>query len=138
MQSIANKAKKIGGDSMGKSIDYEFDYMDRDDIVSHITVYKDGSVDIENFTDNKYLLPFLFNGVTREDVEDMFARRVFDIGRPDKYELLKQMGVPFYDPLMIILRTRGVMLRDHFWIRFNKEDTWEKVTSNLRKEGVKI
>lgn len=123
---------------MGKSIDYEFDYMAKDDVVSHITVYKDGTVDIDNFTDNKYLLPFLYDGVTREDVEDMFARRVFDIGRPDKDALLKEMGVPFYDPLMIILKTRGVMLRDYFWIRFNKEDTWEKVTSRIRAEGVKI
>lgn len=123
---------------MGKSIDYEFDYMAKDDVVSHITVYRDGTVDIENFTDNKYLLPFLYDGVTREDVEDMFARRVFDIGRPDKDALLKEMGVPFYDPLMIILKTRGVMLRDYFWIRFNKEDTWEKVTSRIRAEGVKI
>lgn len=123
---------------MGKSIDYEFDYMAKDDVVSHITVYKDGTVDINNFTDNKYLLPFLYDGVTREDVEDMFARRVFDIGRPDKDELLKEMGVPFYDPIMIILKTRGVMLRDYFWIRFNKEDTWEKVTSRIRAEGVKI
>lgn len=123
---------------MGKSIDYEFDYMAKDDVVSHITVYRDGTVDIANFTDNKYLLPFLYDGVTREDVEDMFARRVFDIGRPDKDELLKEMGVPFYDPIMIILKTRGVMLRDYFWIRFNKEDTWEKVTSRIRAEGVKI
>lgn len=123
---------------MGKSIDYGFDYMAKDDVVSHITVYKDGTVDIDNFTDNKYLLPFLYDGVTREDVEDMFARRVFDIGRPDKDALLKEMGVPFYDPLMIILKTRGVMLRDYFWIRFNKEDTWEKVTSRIRAEGVKI
>lgn len=123
---------------MGKSIDYEFDYMAKDDVVSHITVYKDGTVDIDNFTDNKYLLPFLYDGVTREDVEDMFARRVFDIGRPDKDALLKEMGVPFYDPIMIILKTRGVMLRDYFWIRFNKEDTWEKVTSRIRAEGVKI
>lgn len=123
---------------MGKSIDYEFDYMAKDDVVSHITVYKDGTVDINNFTDNKYLLPFLYDGVTREDVEDMFVRRVFDIGRPDKDELLKEMGVPFYDPIMIILKTRGVMLKDYFWIRFNKEDTWEKVTSRIRAEGVKI
>lgn len=92
---------------MGKEVDYEFDYMMKDFVVSHIVVYIDGSVSIKNFTDNRFYLPFMYQGVTREDVEDLLRTRVFDEGRPDNREMLRKMGVPFYDPLMIVLRTRG-------------------------------
>ncbi len=121
---------------MGKEVDYEFDYMMKDFVVSHIVVYIDGSVSIKNFTDNRFYLPFMYQGVTREDVEDLLRTRVFDEGRPDKREMLRKMGVPFYDPLMIVLRTRGVKLKDYFWVRFDKRDTWYDVTSKLREEGV--
>ncbi len=30
---------------------------------------------------------------------------------------LEEIGLPFYDPFMIIEKTEGRMAEDHFWIR---------------------
>ena len=120
---------------MGKVVDYQFDYMYKNEVVSHITVYSDGTVDVVNYTDKDWKLPFLFNNVTRDDVNLLLKGRVFDEGRPDKDDLLRDMGVPFYDPLMIVRKTRGVMIKDYFWLKFFEEDTWELVSQHLK--GIK-
>lgn len=117
---------------MGKVVDYQFDYMYRNEVVSHITVYADGTVGILNYTDEDWKLPFLFDNVSRDDVNMLLKGRVFDEGRPDKDDLLRDMGVPFYDPLMIVRKTRGVMIKDYFWLKFFKEDTWELATQHLK------
>lgn len=31
-------------------------------------------------------------------------------------EILKDLGLPFYDPIMIIEKTEGRMAEDNFWI----------------------
>jgi putative transcriptional regulator len=33
---------------------------------------------------------------------------------------LKRLGLPFYDPLMIIEKTEGRMADDNFWIRIER------------------
>ncbi len=117
---------------MGKVVDYQFDYMYRNEVVSHITVYADGTVGILNYTDEDWKLPFLFDNVSRDDVNMLLKGRVFDEGRPDKDDLLRDMGVPFYDPLMIVRKTRGVMIKDYFWLKFFEDDTWELATQHLK------
>lgn len=118
---------------MGKVVDYQFDYMYRNEVVSHVTVYSDGSVDVSNVTKDYWKLPFKFDNVTRCDVDLLLGDRVFDEGRPDKDDLLRDMGVPFYDPLMIVRKTRGVMIKDYFWLKFFEEDTWELATQHLKE-----
>ena len=117
---------------MGKVVDYQFDYMYKNEVVSHVTVYSDGTVSILNYTNKDWKLPFLFDNVTRDDVNMFLKGRVFDEGRPDKDDLLKDMGVPFYDPLMIVRKTRGVMIKDYFWLKFFEGDTWELATQHLK------
>lgn len=117
---------------MGKVVDYQFDYMYRNEVVSHIMVYSDGTVGILNYTDEDWKLPFLFDNVSRDDVNMLLKGRVFDEGRPDKDDLLRDMGVPFYDPLMIVRKTRGVMIKDYFWLKFFENDTWELATQHLK------
>ena len=34
--------------------------------------------------------------------------------------ILKDLDLPFYDPLMIIQKTEGKMAEDHFWIRIER------------------
>ena len=34
--------------------------------------------------------------------------------------ILKDLDLPFYDPLMIIQKTEGRMAEDHFWIRIER------------------
>ena len=39
----------------------------------------------------------------------------------DKMKLiLKDLGLPFYDPIMIIEKTEGRMAEDDFWIRIER------------------
>jgi putative transcriptional regulator len=33
---------------------------------------------------------------------------------------LKRLGIPFYDPIMIIEKTEGRMAEDHFWIKIER------------------
>lgn len=117
---------------MGKVVDYQFYYMYKNEVVSHVTVYSDGSVGILNYTNKDWKLPFLFDNVTRNDVNMLLKGRVFNEGRSDKDDLLRDMGVPFYDPLMIVRKTRGVMIKDYFWLKFFEEDTWELATQHLK------
>ena len=40
---------------------------------------------------------------------------------PEKVKLvLKDLGLPFYDPIMIIEKTEGRMAEDDFWIRIER------------------
>lgn len=34
--------------------------------------------------------------------------------------ILRDLELPFYDPLMIIEKTEGRMAEDHFWIRIER------------------
>ena len=55
-----------------------------------------------------------------DDYEEFLRSRCFPETR-DKMKLeLKRLGLPFYDPLMIIEKTEGRMADDHFWIRIER------------------
>ncbi|MBR2853648.1 MAG: transcriptional regulator, partial [Clostridia bacterium] len=55
-----------------------------------------------------------------EDYEEFLKSRCFPETR-DKIKLeLKELGIPFYDPLMIIEKTQGRMAEDDFWIRLER------------------
>lgn len=52
--------------------------------------------------------------------EEFLESRCFPRSR-DKLKLeLKKLGLPFYDPLMIIEKTEGRMAEDDFWIRIER------------------
>ena len=55
-----------------------------------------------------------------EDYEEFLESRCFPRSR-DKMKLqLKELELPFYDPLLIIQRTEGRMEEDEFWIRIER------------------
>ena len=43
-----------------------------------------------------------------------------EIKKIRKAEILKDLGLPFYDPIMIIEKTEGRMAEDDFWIRIER------------------
>lgn len=58
--------------------------------------------------------------------------RCFEEGRPDKKELLEYMGLTQYDPLSIVMVTKGQLTSDHMWVRFNNEDlTYETLPTGI-------
>lgn len=75
-------------------------------------------VRIHNFTDRIQFRAFgAVERPTYEQYEHFLEERCFPPTR-DKMKLeLKELGLPFYDPIMIIQKTRGRMADDDFWIR---------------------
>ena len=78
-------------------------------------------VSIRNYTNNPLMRAFGINTEpTIEDYKEFLASRCFPETR-DKMKLqLKELGIPFYDPLLIIEKTEGRMADDHFWIRIDR------------------
>ncbi|MCR5179318.1 MAG: helix-turn-helix domain-containing protein [Lachnospiraceae bacterium] len=78
-------------------------------------------VEIKNFTDNIQFRAFGRNTEpTYHEYEEFLESRCFPKER-DKMKLeLERLGIPFYDPIMIIKKTEGRMAEDHFWIRIER------------------
>ena len=57
-----------------------------------------------------------------EDFEYFIEDRCFPRTRDHAKEILLEMGVPFYDPLLIIEKTKGYMAGDNQWILILKKE----------------
>ncbi|MCC8017760.1 MAG: transcriptional regulator [Lachnospiraceae bacterium] len=55
-----------------------------------------------------------------ERYEDFLESRCFPAGRDKMKILLEHLGLPFYDPILIIEKTQGRMEEDFFWIRIER------------------
>ena len=78
-------------------------------------------VRIRNYTNNIMMRAFGLNTEpTFEDYEEFLESRCFPRTR-DKMKLeLERLGIPFYDPYLIIEKTEGRMADDNFWIKIDK------------------
>lgn len=78
-------------------------------------------VEIKNFITNPIYRAFGVNTEpSYEDYQEFIKSRCFPETR-DKLKLeLKRLGIPFYDPIMIIEKTSGRMADDDFWIRIER------------------
>lgn len=57
---------------------------------------------------------------TFEDYREFLKSRCFPETRDKMKLILKEMGLPFYDPFLIIKKTEGRMAEDHFWIKIER------------------
>ena len=62
-----------------------------------------------------------------EDFEYFLQDRCFPATRGNVKQLLKAIGVPNYDPLAVVEKTKGRMAEDQLWIKFNYYDRNGKV-----------
>ena len=78
-------------------------------------------VKIKNYIDNPQYRAFGINTEpTFEDYEEFIESRCFPRTR-DKMKLeLQRLGIPFYDPILIVEKTGGRMAEDKFWIRIER------------------
>ena len=78
-------------------------------------------VKIKNYIDNPQYRAFGINTEpTYEDYEEFIESRCFPRTR-DKMKLeLQRLGIPFYDPILIVEKTEGRMAEDRFWIRIER------------------
>ena len=78
-------------------------------------------VSVRNYMDNPLFRAFGRNTEpSYEEYEEFLESRCFPRTR-DKMKLqLKEMDLPFYDPVLIIEKTEGRMAEDEFWLRMER------------------
>ena len=78
-------------------------------------------VSVVNYIDNPLYRAFGVNTApSYADYEEFLESRCFPRER-DKIKIeLNRLGIPFYDPIMIIEKTQGRMAEDDFWIRIER------------------
>jgi putative transcriptional regulator len=78
-------------------------------------------VEIKNYIKNPMFRAFgINNEPSYEEYEEFLESRCFPKTR-DKMKLeLRRIGVPFYDPILIIEKTEGRMAEDSFWIKIER------------------
>ncbi|MBQ7925238.1 MAG: type II toxin-antitoxin system MqsA family antitoxin [Lachnospiraceae bacterium] len=78
-------------------------------------------VQIKNYTDN--LMFRAFGIIEQPDYEqymEFLQSRCFPESRDKMKLILQDLGLPFYDPFMIIEKTEGRMAEDDFWIKIER------------------
>ena len=76
---------------------------------------------VTNFTDKLILRAFGKNEhPSFEDYEAFLESRCFPRSRDKMKLILKDLNLPFYDPIMIIEKTEGRMAEDDFWIKIER------------------
>ena len=100
------------------------------------TVY-DGDTEIIFIKNYTQQIPLRAFGVVENpswaDFEQFLEDRCFPRTRDHNKECLRELGVPFYDPLLIIEKTDGYMAGDHQWIltvKKKEEGTYIKYSGN--------
>lgn len=93
-------------------------FMHRYELCTTIDIdFRHERIAIQNYTDQ---LPLRAFGVVERpswaDFEWFLEDRCFPRTRDHVKDLLRELDVPFYDPLLIIEKTQGRMAEDHSWI----------------------
>lgn len=75
-------------------------------------------VRIKNFTTRVQFRAFGNNPEpSYADYEHFLESRCFPRSRDKMKLMLRELGIPFYDPMLIISKTQGRMAEDDFWIK---------------------
>lgn len=78
-------------------------------------------IQIKNFTNHRMFRAFGVNTEpTYEEYQEFIESRCFPRSRDKMKLILKDLNLPFYDPIMIIEKTEGRMAEDDFWIRIER------------------
>jgi len=101
-----------------------FQYLYKDEVTADVEIdYSNRKIIYQPYSDNIYILPF---GTKRQpnmlDLNRFFESRCFPKERSNSKQLLQDLGVDTYDPLVIVKITHGRQLEDYCWIRFEGED----------------
>lgn len=79
-------------------------------------------VDIINYNDNIFFRAFGANtNPSYQEYQEFIESRCFPRTRDKMKLILKDLNIPFYDPLMIIEKTKGKMAEDDFWVKMERK-----------------
>ena len=97
-------------------------YMYKNEVCTIIDVNeREKRVRIYNYTKDNIFRAFGANeNPTFEEYKDFLESRCFPRTRDKMKLILKELDLPFYEPLMIIEKTAGRMAEDEFWIKIER------------------
>ena len=103
-----------------KNCTLKVDFYNKEDLCTRIFVsFLDEKVYIENFTDYMIHRAFGVNeNPTMDDFNDFLEDRCYSRNRADIKEILKTLGLQFYDPLGMCEITKGRTHEDSQWMDF--------------------
>lgn len=98
--------------------------MYKDKEMAYVKVdYANKTVEVINYTDNILFRPFGVNtNPTLEDLDKFLESRCFPKDRMNCKQLLKDLGLVNYSPLLIVMKTHGRQFEDYCWVKFKGED----------------
>lgn len=102
----------------------EFDYMRKNEVMSHVKVdYVNKKVDVVNYTDEIVYTPFgIVTNPSIQDFEHFLETRCFPKNRYNCKQLLADLELDYYSPILIVQKTHGRQLEDYHWIKFEGEE----------------
>lgn len=97
-------------------------YMFHQEICSIIDVdERQRKVSVYNYTTDYMLKAFgRENNPTFEQYEEFLESRCFPRTRDKMKLMLRELDLPFYDPMLIIEKTQGRMAEDDFWLKVER------------------
>lgn len=113
-----------------KELNYSFEYLEQDCVRTKVKVYKDKTIEVENFSKDPIECAFGRNERPAiSDLEKFFEERCFPKSRYNLKEVLRAGNLDFYDPYSIVRKTHGAFTDETFWIRFDDEPNlvWQDV-----------
>lgn len=98
-------------------------YMYKDQLCTLIDVDEiNEKVAIINYNNNIFFRAFGANATPNyAEYQEFIESRCFPRTRDKLKLILKDLNIPFYDPIMIIEKTQGRMAEDDFWIKLERE-----------------
>ena len=97
-------------------------YMYQQDVCTIIDVKEqEQKIKINNYADNVMFRAFgVVEAPDYHQYLEFLESRCFPKSRDKMKVILKVLGLPFYDPIMIIEKTEGRMAEDDFWMRIER------------------
>ena len=78
-------------------------------------------IHVTNYTNNRMFCAFgIEENPDYASYQEFLESRCFPESRDKIKLILKDLDIPFYDPIMIIEKTEGRMAEDDFWIRIER------------------
>lgn len=102
-------------------MNYDVRYYYKTDLLTVIQV-RGSCVTFENFSNNVIFVAFgIKTSVTYEDLLEFYESRCFPRERVNAKELLRGLGLDYYDPEQICRKTHGQQFDDFMWMQFSDE-----------------
>ena len=123
-QTIYNQINQAHHFSNDPDVQMRMNFMNRDQLCTAIDIdFKHEKIKICNYTNQIPLRAFgIIENPTWNDFERFLEDRCFPKSRDHAKTILKEMQLPFYDPLLIVEKTHGRMAGDHQWIMILKKE----------------